>query len=410
MRILLINHYAGAPSLGMEYRPYYFAQEWQRCGHEVLIVAASFSHLRSGTVSCPTAATRHQAEGVTYLWLRTPRYVGNGLGRVRNIMVFLTRLWRESVKLARDFRPDAVIASSTYPADIFPARRIARRCGARLVFEVHDLWPLSPRILGKMPAWHPFIVAMQVAENHAYRWSDRVVSLLPNAAEHMVRHGMAPTKFAYIPNGVAIEEWEGAAGELPEEHARVLGELRRQGKFLVCYAGAHGLANALEYFVDAAGLLQGAGAQLVLVGNGPEKAALETRAREVAKDSVTFLPPLPRSSVRALLDGIDVAFLGWRRSPLYRFGISPNKLLDYMMAGKAVLHAVEAGNDPVREAGCGLSVEPENSLAIAEGIRYLMSLGADERAAMGARGRAYVVEHHDYKVLARRFLEVLSGD
>jgi glycosyltransferase involved in cell wall biosynthesis len=94
--------------------------------------------------------------------------------------------------------------------------------------------------------------------------------------------------------------------------------------------------------------------------------------------------------------------------PIYRFGIAPNKLMDYMMAAKPVLHAVEAGNDPVAEAGCGLTVPPASPPAMASGLQRLAALPAAELAAMGARGRAFVLANHTYAVLARRFLDALQ--
>ncbi len=409
MRILLINHYAGSPQLGMEFRPYYLAREWQRMGHQVYIVGASYSHLRQLQPPCGQTLVRETLTEIHYLWLRTPSYVGNGLGRVRNMLTFLARLWVAAPQLARQLKPEVVIASSTYPADVFPAQRIAALCRARRVFEVHDLWPLSPRVLGGMPAWHPFIVAMQVAENRAYRWAERVVSLLPLAREHMVRHGMAPEKFVYIPNGVAVDEWTNSRAPLPEEHRRILSHLRQEGKFVVCYAGSHGVANALEYFVEAAPLLEGSPVHLVLVGAGPEKPALEARARRLSAQRVTFLPPVQRHALPALFALADALYLGWRRCALYRYGISPNKLLDYMMAAKPVLHAVEAGNDPVAEARCGLTVEPESPPAIARGVGHLLALSPQERAAMGTRGRTFVLEKHDYRVLAQRFLAAVAS-
>jgi glycosyltransferase involved in cell wall biosynthesis len=93
--------------------------------------------------------------------------------------------------------------------------------------------------------------------------------------------------------------------------------------------------------------------------------------------------------------------------PIYRFGIAPNKLMDYMMAGCAVLHSVQAGNDPVAESGCGLTVAPESPVAVAEGLKHLAALPAEERRAMGERGRAFVQAHHTYPVLAQHFVDAL---
>jgi len=110
-----------------------------------------------------------------------------------------------------------------------------------------------------------------------------------------------------------------------------------------------------------------------------------------------------------LLGEFDIAYIGWQRVPLYRFGIAPNKLMDYMMAGRAVLHSVEAGNDPVAEAGCGLTVVPESAPAVIEGLRRLAALTPTQRAAMGERGRAFVQANHTYPVLAARFLQAVQA-
>jgi glycosyltransferase involved in cell wall biosynthesis len=109
-----------------------------------------------------------------------------------------------------------------------------------------------------------------------------------------------------------------------------------------------------------------------------------------------------------LLREADIAYIGWKRQPLYRFGIAPNKLMDYMMAGVAVLHSVEAGNDPVAEANCGLTVAPESPDAVVVGLRELAALSPGARRAMGERGRGFVLAHHSYPVLARRFLEAIA--
>ena len=114
VRILYLNHYAGSPLLGMEYRPYYLAREWVRAGHTVKVLAANFSHVRTHQ----PAAGNEMVDGIAYRFYATPPYQGNGLGRVKNIAAFLLALWRHTARLVREFRPDVVIASSTYPMDI----------------------------------------------------------------------------------------------------------------------------------------------------------------------------------------------------------------------------------------------------------------------------------------------------
>ena len=147
---------------------------------------------------------------------------------------------------------------------------------------------------------------------------------------------------------------------------------------------------------------------LVLVGQGPEKEDLQRKAAELGLGNAVFLPPVPRPSMPSLLSSMDALYLGLRRQPLFRFGVSPNKLMDYLAAAKPVIFAVEAGNDPVAAAGCGISCPPEDPGAVATAVQDLLARPATELEAMGRRGRDYVRRHHDYAVLARRFLDIMS--
>lgn len=393
----------------MEYRPFYLAREWVRRGHTVRILASSESHVRARQ---PDLGGRNSfdedIEGVSYSWYRTPPYAGNGIGRVRNMASFVGRLYREGKEIADCFRPDVVIASSTYPMDIWPARRIARMAGAKLVYEVHDLWPLSPIELGGMPRWHPFIMLVQAAEDYAYRHADIVVSMLPKVREYMESRGMAPHKLHVVPNGIDPAEWNLDASPLDDEVTAVFDRFREEGFSVVGYAGAHGVANALDAFLEAAGMMAEEQVAFVLVGNGPEKAALQQQAAAVGVKNVLFLDPVRKSQIPSLLKYFDVAYIGLQKQPLFRFGIAPNKLMDYMMAGCPVLMAIEAGNDPVGEAGCGLTVRPEDPGAIADGIRSLLALSEDRRRDMGTLAREYILRHHTYPLLSQRFLEAVA--
>jgi glycosyltransferase involved in cell wall biosynthesis len=402
MNILYVNHYAGSPRHGMEFRPFYFARQWLADGHDVTIAAASQSHVRSKQPSVGFLPKEERVEGVRYFWLPTNSYQGNGLGRMINMLAFLTWL----VVLAPWFalrRPDVVVASSTYPLDIFPCWLIARLGGAKLVFEVHDLWPLAPIEVGGYSPSHPYIRLIQFAEDFACRRSDKIVSILPKAKEHLMSRGMAAEKFHHVPNGIEMDEWTDVE-PLGGEHVATLANLRAQGTFLVGYVGAHGLSNALEVLLGAAALLKNEKVAFVFVGKGPEREKLIAQAKDAGLTNALFLGSVPKRQVPELLANVDALCIALHGSPLYRFGISPNKLFDYMMSGKPIIQAIAAGNDLVAEAGCGFSPAPEDPQALAEAVRRLRALPAAEREAMGQRGRDFVMANHLTSVLARKFL------
>ncbi len=411
MNILLINHYAGSLRHGMEYRAFYLAREWVRLGHAVLVVAASQSHVRTLQPAWPSALAgraQERVDGVDYLWLRTPKYRGNGVGRVVNIAAFCLQLACNAARLARQFRPDAVVASSTYPMDIWPAAMIARMAGARLVHEVHDLWPLSPIELGGMSARHPFIRLCQAGEDFACRHCDVVVSMLPKVQDHLRERGLDLRRLHIVPNGVLADEWDAPGEPLCGALAEHLRQVRLRGALVVVYAGAHGLANALDSLLDAAALLRHEALEFVLVGDGAQRERLARRVAGEGLANVRLFEPIAKRQIPALLAQADIAYIGLQRVPIFRFGIAPNKLMDYMMAGCTVLSAIEAGNDPVGEAGCGATVAAESPQAIADGLRRLAALPAEARRAMGRLGREYVLKHHTWPVLARRFVEAMA--
>lgn len=408
MNILLINHYAGSIHHGMEYRPYYLAREWVRMGHTVTIAAASVSHVRNIPPAIHGFVTEEMIDNLQYLWFKTPAYDGNGFSRAINIFAFVVQLLLHRTWIVRTVMPDVVIASSTYPLDIVAARAIARRSHARLVFEVHDLWPLSPIELGGMSRRHPFIILMQWAENLAYRTADIVISMLPKTMEHMQQHGMRPEKFVYVPNGVDVAEWQDKPGSIPDEHRHAFSVLKAKGHFLVGYAGAHGLANVLDHFIDAAYQLQEHPVTFVLIGQGPEKDKLMQKALSRKQTNVVFLPPVEKKAMPVVLQEMDALYIGLKGDPLFRFGVSPNKLMDYLMSAKPVIYAVQSGNDMVADSGCGLSIPPENPQEIVQATLKLMRLSKEDRIEMGQKGKAYILANHDYWVLAKKFIAALE--
>ena len=406
---MLINHYAGSPKLGMEYRPYYMAKIWSDMGHIVTIIAASQSHVRSVQPEISNKITNQEIDGIVYYWVKTPEYKGNSFGRIQNMFIFVWTLFFKARFFVRQLKPDIVIASSTYPIDIFPAQRIAKIAKAKLIYEVHDLWPLSPIELGGYSKWHPFIVLMQYAENYAYKKVDVVVSMLPCSKEHMLSHGLKENKFHHIPNGINLDEWRESNEKPPEKYTELIENLKNSGKTIIGYAGAHGIANSLSTLIEAAYLLKDMNIAIVLVGHGPEKINLQQQAAKLSLENVFFSPAVPKNCMKIVLEGWDLAFLGLQNQSLFRFGISPNKLMDYMLARKPIICAINSGNDPVTDAMCGITVEPENPSAIVSAIKKLVALSPEMLLQMGENGYNYVLKHHDYDMLAKEFAAILEN-
>ena len=403
MDIVFMAHYAGSPQHGMVYGHYYLAREWVRMGHKVTIIAAGFAHTRHRQPDLQSEPiTFENVDGIDYLWIRVPKYrAADRLGRVRNILGFVAQTWLRRLPL---FRADMVICSSHYPFAIHPARSLAKRLGAKLVFEVRDLWPLTLIELGGARTSHPFIRAMQWSEDYAYRTADSVVSVLENARDYMIAHGMRPNKFSFVPNGVDLSE-SAFSEPLSETHVAVLDRLRAEHSFLVGYAGRVGLANALQSLVGAAALCDGNDLHVVILGDGSHVVELRSQAERLGiADRVTFLGSVPKYQVNEFLQRMDVLYLGLQSQPLFRFGVSPTKLNDYMLAAKPIICAIDVLGETISEIGAGIGCAAEDISAIKNAIIALRRLNSEERREMGRRGYEWILANRDYRVLAERFL------
>jgi glycosyltransferase involved in cell wall biosynthesis len=388
------------------------AREWVRAGHSVTILAASHSHVRSTQPHIQSTFTKEEIEGIQYIWAKTLPYTQNGLKRFMNMLVFIARIFQYFLKSPKNTRPDAVIASSTYPLDIYPAFYISKISRAKLFFEVHDLWPLSPIELGGMKKTHPFIILMQMAENFAYKYSDKVISMLPKTLNYMMEHGLDSKKLSYIPNGIDLEEWAKLPNPDKDPYiSKILEKVKNDqlaGYFTIAYLGTHGLANALDNFINAAEILKNHKMKFYLIGGGPDKKNLQILSQNKKLEHVNFIDSIPKHYIPLATQAFDCNYIGLQKQPLFRFGISPNKLMDYMAAQKPIIAAFEAGNDIIKEAQCGINVPAENPQALANGILQMTQLSKEERTQMGKNGYDFVKKHHDYKVLSKKFLNELS--
>ena len=146
----------------------------------------------------------------------------------------------------------------------------------------------------------------------------------------------------------------------------------------------------------------------VLVGSGNIKNELIKYKEEHNINNVVFLDPVKKDAIPFVLSKLDIAYMSLRKESLFRFGVSPNKLFDYMMAAKPILYSVEASNDPVSEAKCGISVRAEDENEVIQAIEKFINLSEEERIVMGKNGKDFVVENHKYNILAEKFLNALK--
>lgn len=410
MNILIINHYAGSPEMGMEFRPYYFAREWIKMGHKVDIIAADYSHLRRVNPKVDKDFQCEIIDGIRYHWVKTGSYDGNGVKRALTMAKFVIKLWFNTNKIIKDLEPDVVIDSSTYPLDTYVGQRIRKKSKkkVKVIHEVHDMWPTTLIEIGGMSKYNPFVAAIQIGENSAYKNSDYVVSLLPNAEDYMKEHGLKEGKFKCIPNGIVLEEWENPE-ELPDEHKKVLKKLKAKGKFIVGYFGGHAISNALGSILDIADIIKDETVEFVLVGEGVEKKRLIEKSRMMGLNNITFLNSVNKKCIPNLCSEFDCIYMCGLNSPLYRFGLCANKMFDAMASGKPTICALNV-RSYFTDYKCGYDICIDNKTEICNTILSIKHMNEDEKKEISEFGKIAVKNKFNYKKLAMEFLDLMEDN
>lgn len=393
MNIWIVNHYAIPATESGGTRHYSLAEELVRRGHSVTIVAADYHH--GGRSRIAQASVPPQGgipESVRFVWITTPPYTTNGLARIRNMITFAYRVWKATALKKLD-APDIVLGSSPHPFAALAAQRLASRRGIPFVLEVRDLWPDSLIEVAGVSRRHPFVLLLALLERFLYRNADAIVTLLPAAAGYIAQRGGDRDKIVWIPNGV---DFQIAPPVAPH---------RESESFTVMYAGTMGRANALDSMLRAAELLAddiNPKIQFRFVGDGPELDRLRHMVKERELSNVRFDTAVPKRQIYGKLQEADVLLATTRNIELYKYGISFNKLFDYLAAGRPIVFAANCPGNPVSDADAGKVVPPEDSVAMAAAIRAFASMPQEQRQEIGTRGRRFAEANYDMKKLVDR--------
>lgn len=281
---------------------------------------------------------------------------------------------------------------------------IARRWGARFILDVRDLWPAAARALGGLQ--HPTLLRLAARlERFLYLRADPITAVTRGFVRYIAAMVRDPSRVVWLPNGASVDLFDPARVD-PGLRAR----LGLEGRFVVTFAGNHGIAQGLDVVLEAAALFR-ARPEVVfcLLGDGPVKTGLAARAQALGPPNVRFLPAVPLAEVTPYLTASDALLVPLRRHPVFDTFV-PSKLFDFLACARPVILMVDGEARELLEAsGGGLWVAPEDAVGLAKAVTDLMECSPDERRRIGERGRAYVLTHYKRSAQNERLLAILNA-
>ena len=398
MNIWILNHHALTPDMGGGTRHYDFAQILNARGHNVTIIASSFhySQYKEMKQYNKTEYLIEVQNGVNFVWIKTPHYFGNGIGRVKNMLSYMIKTLKILPTIEELQKPDIILGSAVHLFAVFSAFKLSQKYKTPFIMEVRDLWPQTLIDMG-MSKWHPFILLLGWLEQFLYKRADKVISNLPYAYDYIGKF-IEKEKFVWISNGVNLSQIQ----YVPKQKSE---------KFIISYTGALGVANNLQVFLEAAKRLKNQkDIYFQIVGNGAEKERLHAFVEQNNLLNVSIENSVPKNEVTNILQNSDVLFLGLKDSPLYRFGISLNKLFDYMASGRVIVFAGNSRNNPIKEANAGYSIPPDDIEALENVILEIYHLPHEQRVQIGEQIRKYVEVNYSTDILVDKLEALLIND
>lgn len=400
MRIWIVNHYASPPTTAGGTRHYNFARELRKRGHDVLIIAANYNHLSKSFMSPVNPGKQiDDSHDVPFLWLPVPAYKGNSMARFWNMLVFAWML-RLNKLLNSSPPPDVIIGSSPHLFAALGAELLARHLRKPFILEIRDLWPESLLDLGRFTQNNPLIRIMRWVEHYLYKRAEKIISLLPSANDYLMRLGVNEQDIVWIPNYIDVYS-------VPHF------DFIPNKKFTLMYAGAHGVANDLDTIILAAKILENRNLadaiRICLIGNGPEKDRLKALAESKNIKMIEFLDAVPKNDIYSILNQADGYIMLLKDTPVFRWGISPNKLFDYLVMERPVIFGVNTPFNPIKLCNAGISIKPSDPDDLANAIYRLSLIPKDELKNMGQRGKDFVLKYHHIHELTNT-LESLVHD
>lgn len=402
MHVLYFHQHFSTPQGSAGTRSFEMAQALIRAGHSVTMVCGSYAQ---GTTGLDTPFVKGRRRGVVQgiNVIEFNLNYANHMGFLERIGVFAKFVWG-AVRVALTEQCDVVFATTT-PLTAGIAGIFARWFRRKpFVFEVRDLWPELPKAMGVIR--NPVVLAMMsMLEWASYRSAHRLVGLSPGIVDGIAARGVVPSHIAMVPNGCDLGLFAA-----PVEPWRPDGV--REDQMLAIFTGTHGNANGLDAVLNAASVLKARGRddiRIALVGQGREKAQLQTRADAEGLDNVLFLDPVAKTRLTGLMAGADLGLQLLRNVPAFYYGTSPNKFFDYIAAGLPVLNNYPGWLAGLIEAhDCGFAVPPDDAEAFADALEY----AANDRNALrtkGEKARALATAQFSRHELASKWVAWVTG-
>lgn len=405
MKIWLINHYAVPPQYYPLARPSLFAKNLIKMGHEVTIIAASTVHNSNiNLIDGKERIKKETVDGIPYVYIKCSNYEGNGIKRVINILEYAIKLPHVCNALEK---PDAIVATSFDPISCYQGIRLANKYGITGVAEIADLWPETLVEYGGVSRKNPIVKLLKAIEKKIYLKSDSIVFTAAGAYDYIIEQGwqqdIPREKAVYINNGIDLELFD-----YNKNNFRISdNDLEDESIFKVIYTGSIRRVNNLGGVLDVAKEMKNPAVRFLVWGDGDELPMLKQRIKDENINNVFLKGKVEKKYIPYITSKANLNYAHNTASPLFRFGLSFNKIFDYLAAGKPILCDFPSNYNPVIMGNAGVSVDSALPKEIARKIETFADMDTEQYNEYCSAARK-TSEEYDFKILTQKLLDTIN--
>jgi len=419
MKIWMMNHYASQMLKDKAGRHYWFAKKLEEKGYEVAVFCASTYLNNSEKID--TKEEKYieiETEGIPFVVVDVPKYLGNGMDRVKNMVSFFLNLFPVSKKYAKEKgSPDVIIASSVHPLTMVAGILIAKKFRIPCICEIRDLWPEAIFSFGKAKEKSLLGKLLVSGEHWIYKKAEALIFTKEGDTDYLKEHGWTTAqggdidlnKCHYINNGVNLSAYEEQIKTECFEDEDLLDE----SKFNVVYTGVIRPVNNVGNLLDCAAILKSESGyddvNFLIYGEGSELEALRKRVQEENLDNVKLKGFVERKYIPYILSKSSVNVLNYSQNQYnWSRGNSSNKLFEYMASGKPIISTVHMGYSIIKKYDCGVELDADTPQALAEQIKNFHDMSKEARNVIGCNAKEGAKDF-DFSVLTDKVIKVIES-
>lgn len=416
--VWILNHYAADMMIEGAGRHYWLANEIKKKGYEPVIFASNVVHNSDEVFDLNQNLYKEFHKEVPFVLVKSTPYQGNGMSRIKNMLSYTRNVIKTGKQYAKQHgKPDVIYASSVHPLTLLAGEKLARYFKVPCICEVRDLWPLTLVAYGAIKEKSLIARALYRGERYLYKKADAMIFTMAGGKQYIIDRGwdnvIDTDKVYHINNGVDLKQFQ----ENCEKYTVEDDDLKRDDILKIVYTGSVRRVNNLGIIVEAAkNLKDNPKIKILIWGAGDCVEELKKEIEDNHLTNIEYKGIVKKQQVPYILSHSDVNLLHSDSKAgqtgeinLLQYGMSQNKLFEYLASGKPILSTMPVGFSLIEQFQCGVETQDVSPQSIADTMIALSEMSAQELDNMG-NNATKAAQSHDFEVLANKLIQIIEGE